>query len=240
MTTRTLRTTFGRIAARTLAPAMLLVSLTPLAAHATPALSVDAPFCGVSGVEAPGSAPLDPNRKQATVWVDTNNVVHAPADHPDNGKPYMFYQASVTQADGTVRQFTPADVVLVLRGTPGDDVMVGTRFDDAIYGNVAAQSLDGSGSGSNDVVCGDGGNDFLIGVAGTDTIYGGPGNDILSGGAGSDALDGGAGTDTLRGGAGDDRLTGGPNADSFYGSQGDDTATDYNAAQDLDTDSVEH
>ena len=80
-----------------------------------------------------------------------------------------------------------------IRGTPGNDVIVGTRRDDTI--------------------CGFGGNDVIQGGGGNDTLIGGGGNDSLTGGAGHDFLFGGNGNDTLRGRDGArDVLDGGPGA----------------------------
>lgn len=63
----------------------------------------------------------------------------------------------------------------IIRGTPNNDTLVGTRFADTIYGLA--------------------GNDLLLGLAANDTLYGGRGNDTLNGGAGIDSLVGGVGND---------------------------------------------
>ncbi|PIG94250.1 FG-GAP repeat protein [Gloeocapsopsis sp. IPPAS B-1203] len=63
----------------------------------------------------------------------------------------------------------------IIRGTLGNDKLVGTRFADTIYGLA--------------------GSDLLLGLAGNDTLYGGRGNDTLNGGAGIDSLIGGVGND---------------------------------------------
>ncbi|WP_297058110.1 calcium-binding protein, partial [Thermosulfurimonas sp.] len=55
---------------------------------------------------------------------------------------------------------------LVVRGTEGDDYLVGGKGKDFIYG--------------------EGGNDWIYGGEGDDTIVGGPGDDYLQGGAGND------------------------------------------------------
>ncbi|PIG94248.1 FG-GAP repeat protein [Gloeocapsopsis sp. IPPAS B-1203] len=65
--------------------------------------------------------------------------------------------------------------MVIIRGTPSNDTLVGTRFADTIYGLV--------------------GNDLLLGLAGSDTLYGGLGNDTLNGGIGIDSLIGGLGND---------------------------------------------
>ena len=58
-----------------------------------------------------------------------------------------------------------------LFGTPGRDILRGTR--------------------KNDGLCGLGGNDVLLGLGGDDRLYGGDGNDLLNGGYGNDLLNGG-------------------------------------------------
>ena len=70
------------------------------------------------------------------------------------------------------------------RGTPGADVIVGSRKRDVIRGR-----------GGRDVICGRGGRDKLIGGKGRDKLLGGKGRDILRGGPGRDKLKGGPGRD---------------------------------------------
>ena len=198
-----------RMVGRTLALALLVVSLTSLAAaHDAHAQSDEpTPMC---------------NGTAATIWVDSTYTIHG---GPDNGKQYLL-------ANGLAPDVQAEKIVLVLRGTPGADVIVGTAQDDVIYGNVAAETPDG-----DDLICGGGGNDYLSGVAGNDTIFGGTGDDTLSGGAGDDKLYGENGYDTLRGSAGDDEMHGGADddhlfgwkgIDKFYGDDGFDTANDVN------------
>lgn len=71
-----------------------------------------------------------------------------------------------------------------IRGTEGDDVLVGTP--------------------GADVICGYGGNDVLRGLRGADRLLGGDGDDTLFGHRGGDTLLGGAGDDIARGGRGQD------------------------------------
>ena len=144
----------------------------------------------------------------------------------------------------TCNLLTPTIVMTepgAIRGTSGDDVIVGTAGDDIID----------AGSG-NDTVCGEGGNDvirtgdgndqmwgeafrddILIGAAGNDVLDSGPGDDllvdptgfgqVLRAGDGADrvigfgTLDGGAGDDNIRvlgGAAGPSTLSGGPDTDT--------------------------
>ncbi len=81
-----------------------------------------------------------------------------------------------------------------IRGTIGDDRLVGTP--------------------ARDVICGLAGNDSITGLGGNDRIDGGPGNDQINGGPGSDTLIGGTGNDSFI--AKDhtlDLLNGGPGTD---------------------------
>ncbi|MDV7341796.1 calcium-binding protein, partial [Terasakiella sp. A23] len=99
----------------------------------------------------------------------------------------------------------------VLRGTPGEDELIGDDGNDKIIGKAG-----------DDILNGGAGNDKIIGGAGDDTLSGGDGNDRLNAGSGNDQLDGGAGNDKLAGGAGDDTLVGGQGNDRLSGGSGDD------------------
>ena len=116
-------------------------------------------------------------------------------------------------------------------GTPGDDVIVGTK---------AAETI--TGGGGDDLICAGGGADTIEGGAGDDIVRGGVGADTIHGGQGDDELYGGRGKDDVRGGRGDDyiegnrhddylsgglgsdNVRGGKGADEVYGNAGDDTA----------------
>ena len=89
-----------------------------------------------------------------------------------------------------------------IRGTEGDDRLVGTR--------------------RKDFICGLGGNDRVRARGGRDVVHGGPGRDRLYGGRGNDRLFGDAGRDLVRGQSGRDRLVGGQGRDSLHGDGGDD------------------
>lgn len=112
--------------------------------------------------------------------------------------------------------------MVLRRGTPGNDRLVGTVNDDQLYG-----------LGGRDTLRGQGGDDHLEGGAGDDALFGEGGNDQLHDGTGSDTLLGGAGDDqfemtadpayqdTARGGDGNDRFTGrGLGNDRLYGENG--------------------
>jgi uncharacterized delta-60 repeat protein len=88
-------------------------------------------------------------------------------------------------------------------GTPGADVLRGTRRRDVIV------SL-----GGDDRIRAFAGRDLVCAGGGRDSVRGGGGNDLLFGGPGRDRLFGQAGRDRLRGGPGRDLLVGGPGFDS--------------------------
>jgi hypothetical protein len=100
-------------------------------------------------------------------------------------------------------------------GTPGPDVLRGTRRRDVICGLGGRDVIAGRGGG--DVLRGGAGGDRLDGGAGNDRLSGGPGGDHLLGGAGNDRLNGGGGADRLTPGRGRDRVLGGPGLDTIAG-----------------------
>ena len=106
-----------------------------------------------------------------------------------------------------------------VRGTAGNDTIIGDGVDNIFRGNAGSDSLDG-GAGTGDVADyafatsavsvnlttgrandGQGGTDTLAniervwGSAFADTLIGGAGNDVLRGNAGNDSLEGGSGAD---------------------------------------------
>ena len=121
-----------------------------------------------------------------------------------------------------------------LYGRTGDDTLSGGAGQDRLFGGAGDDNLDG-GDG-DDRLFGHTGDDTLQGGAGNDRLFGLGGNDLLEGGDGDDTLEGGNLYDTLIGGAGDDLMTGGMHADRFVfaDGHGDDTITDFNAANVLE------
>ncbi|WP_243058325.1 Ig-like domain-containing protein [Nocardioides sp. SR21] len=101
---------------------------------------------------------------------------------------------------------------VTIHGTPGDDVLRGTRGPDVIVGGGGDDRI--TGRGGNDLICGGPGRDRIAGSAGADRLDGGGGKDALTGGPGDDALNGGAARDRCVGGPGKDVLQHceGPNA----------------------------
>ena len=98
-----------------------------------------------------------------------------------------------------------------IRGTRGDDCIIGSAHGDII-----------NGRGGNDIIMGGGGDDHIRGGRGDDIIFGGMGNDDVRGGSGNDTINGGGGDDDLRGNRGDDSLDGGDGNDTLRGGSGND------------------
>ena len=96
-----------------------------------------------------------------------------------------------------------------LRGTRGNDVIVGGSGSDRI-----------DGRGGNDIICSGGGNDRISGGSGSDKISGGAGRDRITGQGGNDRIDGGSSSDRIKGGAGNDRISGGAGNDVIAGGAG--------------------
>ena len=106
-----------------------------------------------------------------------------------------------------VEEFNAFPRGCTVKGTDGDDHLVGSGGDDVICGEGGDDVIDG-GDG-RDVAFGDGGDDRVAGGSSDDTLYGGDGEDELAGGGGADVLSGGPGDDTLAGGSGSDHHEGG-------------------------------
>jgi Ca2+-binding RTX toxin-like protein len=131
---------------------------------------------------------------------------------------------------------------VTIKGTPGDDVIVGKGASDVIDGGGGDDRIRGGRNG-NDTICGGPGDDILEGQHGYDSLYGEGGDDRLGGENGSDMLDGGGGndelagakgSDNLHGGSGDDRLTGFKGPDDLDGGSGNDFLDGQQGSDDLD------
>ncbi|MBO6561610.1 MAG: matrixin family metalloprotease [Nisaea sp.] len=146
----------------------------------------------------------------------------------------------------------------ILMGESGTDYLSGEAGNDVLYGNKEIDFLDG-GAGDDTIfggqnsgtarvdaygnlrqqdgvetLLGGDGNDSIFGNYGQDLISGGNGNDTIFGGQNEDTIDGGAGDDLILGNRENDVLTGGTGADTFFfatDAQGNDTVTDFNAAE---------
>lgn len=100
-----------------------------------------------------------------------------------------------------------------LRGTDGNDVIVGSSNNDRIFGLGGDDIL--CGLNAQDLLRGGEGNDILFGGDGDDRLFGEEGDDMLYGEQTQDRLFGGEGTDYLNGGENPDRCNAGPLGDSF-------------------------
>jgi Ca2+-binding RTX toxin-like protein len=137
--------------------------------------------------------------------------------------------ADAGACDGAAAQVRGAKVV---RGGPGDDVLIGSGRAQRFLGRGGADRICGGGGndeilgqGGDDRLHGDGRGDRLFGGAGADRLWGDILDDFLFGGGGADALIGGHGVDKMFGGGDADLLRGGTNRDCFYGQDGADTAS---------------
>lgn len=110
---------------------------------------------------------------------------------------------------------------VTIKGTPGNDRIVGKKASDVIDGGGGNDVITGGPNG-NDTICGGPGNDRIYGGRGFDSLYGEGGNDNLQGETGSDRIDGGAGNDDLSGSKGADGLHGGGGDDVIVGYKGPD------------------
>jgi len=110
---------------------------------------------------------------------------------------------------------------VTIKGTPGDDRIVGKKASDVIDGGGGDDVITGGPNG-NDTICGGPGNDSIDGGRGFDSLHGEGGNDNLEGDTGSDSVDGGEGDDTVSGSKGSDGLHGGGGNDVIVGFKGPD------------------
>ena len=110
-----------------------------------------------------------------------------------------------------------------IRGTEGDDVIIGSDRVDSIHGY-----------GGSDVICAREQNDNLAGHAGDDELYGEQGHDNMNGGPDDDQLDGGPGSDRMQGFDGVDILRGGDLNDTLFGQRGNDILQGENGNDRLD------
>jgi Ca2+-binding RTX toxin-like protein len=102
----------------------------------------------------------------------------------------------------------------LLRGTAGNDVIVGTNGNDTI----------GAKAG-NDTICALQGDDFIYGDAGNDYVLSGNGRNVVIGNAGDDTLAAGNGRNVMLGNAGNDSLKVGNGNNVVDGGAGTNTCT---------------
>lgn len=138
----------------------------------------------------------DNSRGTATV---TDNVGDDGTDTVANVEKFQF-------ADAEYDVLLPGSTI---RGTGGNDRLVGTDGTDRILG-----------LGGNDQLSGSDLHDYLDGGAGNDTLVGGDDDDTLLGGAGSDTLRDFKGNGYLHGGGGNDRIITDSGLQTIFGGDG--------------------
>lgn len=111
------------------------------------------------------------------------------------GSRIMPYEAMMMRFQGDLAGSACPGMAITntVRGTPGDDLLVGTA-----------------------------GSDFIYGLGGNDTITAGDGNDCIYAGSGDDTVDAGKGMDRLFAESGNDTVTGATGLDKVVAGLGDD------------------
>jgi acid phosphatase type 7 len=186
------------------------------AGNADPPRGIRQFVVGTGGVFFTGWSSLKPNsevRQNDTFGVlmlalhagsyDWQFVPEAGKTFTDSGTAACHGRAAGFTAPPAATRKSPAGGPCTIRGTDGDDRLVGTR--------------------RRDVICGLAGNDTIFGLGANDVLRGGAGNDVIRGGRGRDRLYGNKGNDRLYGQSGSDRLVGGVGRDRLYGNRGNDS-----------------
>jgi arylsulfatase A-like enzyme len=116
------------------------------------------------------------------------------------GKPLKI----VAHPDSPIDFETSERVEVDVRGSHGDDIMLGPKHGQAVfYGGAGNDQLIAQAVQANR-------KHAFYGEAGNDTLKGGPGNDTLDGGTGDDEIHGYTGRNQIFGGHGNDRIFDGP------------------------------
>ncbi|MCC6890688.1 MAG: hypothetical protein IT536_19360 [Hyphomicrobiales bacterium] len=130
--------------------------------------------------------------------------------------------------DTNYLRYTGVDHV-VLGGTPGDDIMIGSIGDDTLWGDAGNDRLEGGdgvdnimGGAGHDIITDLGGDDNIKGEAGNDVIHGGNGFNLILGGPGKDFIITGEDVSDTFGGPGDDFILGAKTNLPSLGNEGND------------------
>ncbi|CAB4633524.1 unannotated protein [freshwater metagenome] len=151
----------------------LLLTMTPLTAHATISTptTVSAP-CTITGT----------SRSETLVGTQGNDVICG------------------LGGNDTIRGGSGNDII---RGGDGNDTIIAGNGNDSIDGGAGNDSIDGGagndsidGGANNDTLIGGTGDDAVLGGEGRDNISSGTGDDALNGGGGADTIRSGMGDDT--------------------------------------------
>lgn len=156
--------------------------------------------------DAPGSATPEPETPPAS-WPPSDPPPDDPP--PDGSRPEW---RGPCEGD-------PQSII----GTPGDDVLRGTKHSELICGRGGDDTLYGGG-GRDDRLFGEEGDDTLVGGPWGDYFMGGPGDDVLRGMGSGGPLTDGDGQDIMRAHTGHDVLMGGSLAigETMYAGPGND------------------
>ena len=134
----------------------------------------------------------------------------------------------VAHPESPIHFETSERVQVNLRGSSGDDVLIGPKYGGAEFHGgdgddqlIAIAKLASSrhrfyGGAGNDLLVGGGGKDILDGGTGNDTIKGASGRNLIHGGHGNDVISDRGGTSVIHTGPGRNRVTLGDGSDTIH------------------------
>lgn len=132
----------------------------------------------------------------------------------------------VAHPDSPIHFETSERVLVDVRGSRGDDVMIGPKYGGAtFYGGEGDDRLIAIAAlpSARHAFFGGAGNDYLVGGGGKDTLDGGTGDDTIFGTAGRNLIYAGHGNDEVRDGDGSSVVHTGPGRNRIFLGGGDDT-----------------
>ena len=144
----------------------------------------------------------------------------------EEGNPLKGKEIQVVAHPDTPIHFETSERVTVkVKGSRGEDVMIGPKYAGAtFYGGAGDDKLIAKSGRRKSVhhFYGGHGNDTLIGGHGTDILDGGSGNDVILGGNGNSTIYGGTGDDIIKDGEGGSVIHTGPGTNQVTTAGGDD------------------
>jgi arylsulfatase A-like enzyme len=159
-------------------------------------------------------------------------TVVARNEDPKTAKPEGRLQRIVAHPDSPITFETSERVMVDVRGSRGNDVMIGPKYGGAtFYGGEGDDRLIAIsvketashrfyGGAGDDYLVGGGGRDVLDGGTGNDTIIGSAGRNLIHAGHGNDEVTDGAGSSTVHTGPGRNRIRLGKGNDTVYAGSG--------------------
>lgn len=160
--------------------------------------------------------------------VENIRIATVVARHETNPRDESRTLRIVAHPDSPIHFETSERVLVDLRGSRGDDVLIGPKYGGAtFYGGegddrlIAIAKLPTSrhafyGGAGNDHLQGGGGRDILDGGTGDDTIYAGGGRNQIFAGHGNDWIEGGDGSSVIHTGPGRNRVKLGQGHDTLH------------------------